>query len=120
MKFTEKASELTGVPFDTPLVPTQLIEAIANLLLFAGLLWLWKRRKFDGQIIFAYFIAYSVIRFTIEFWRDDPRGAFLGLSTSQLISVVMLPLGIALMIYYGRRSPDKKITPQKKVAAQAS
>jgi phosphatidylglycerol:prolipoprotein diacylglycerol transferase len=120
VKFTEKASELTGVPFDTPLVPTQLIEAIANFVLFAGLWWLWKRKKFDGQVIFAYFIAYSVIRFTIEFWRDDPRGAFLGLSTSQLISVLMLPLGVALMIYYGRRSADKKITPSKKVATQVS
>jgi phosphatidylglycerol---prolipoprotein diacylglyceryl transferase len=120
VRFTEKASELTGVPFDVALVPTQLIEAIANFLLFGALLWLWKRRKFDGQIIFAYFILYSVIRFTIEFWRDDPRGAFLGLSTSQLISVLMFPLGIALMIYYGRRATDNKVTPQKNVAAQVS
>jgi phosphatidylglycerol:prolipoprotein diacylglycerol transferase len=120
VKFSEKASELTGVPFDVALVPTQLLEAIANLFLFAFLWWLWKRKKFDGQIIFAYFIAYSVIRFTIEFWRDDPRGAFLGLSTSQLISVVMLPLGVALMIYYGRRAAGKKAAPQKNVAAQVS
>ncbi len=118
--FTEKASELTGVPFDVALVPTQLIEAIANLVLFGALLWMWKRKKFDGQIIFAYFIIYSVIRFIIVFWRDDPRGSFLGLSTSQLISIVMFPLGVALMIYYGRRATDKKITPQKNVAAQVS
>jgi hypothetical protein len=37
-----------------------------------------------------------------------------------LISVVMFPLGVALMIYYGRRATDEKITPQKKVAAQVS
>ncbi|MBI3649498.1 MAG: prolipoprotein diacylglyceryl transferase [Acidobacteria bacterium] len=120
VKFTEKASELTGVPFDVALVPTQLLEALANFMLFGVLWWLWKRKKFDGQIIFAYVILYSVIRFTIEFWRDDPRGALLGLSTSQFIAVVMFPLGIALMIYYGRRVADKKAAPQKNVAAQVS
>lgn len=104
VRFTEKASELTGVPIDTPLVPTQLIEAAANLLIFGFLLWLRKRRAFDGQIIFAYLMIYSVARFTIEFWRDDPRGHVLWLSTSQFISVVLFILGLALMLYHWRKA----------------
>src|SRR5437588_108523 len=77
VRFTEKASDLTGVPIDAALVPTQLIEAFANLLIFIFLLWLTKRRKFEGQIIYAYLMIYAVVRFTIEFWRDDPRGSLL-------------------------------------------
>ena len=103
VRFTEKASELTGVPIDSALVPTQLIEAAANLLIFAMLLWLTKRRKFEGQIIYAYLMIYSVTRFTIEFWRDDPRGSVLGLSTSQFISIVMFVVGFIMTLYHWRR-----------------
>ncbi|HXG91905.1 MAG TPA: prolipoprotein diacylglyceryl transferase [Blastocatellia bacterium] len=101
--FTERASELTGVPVDAALVPTQLIEAIANFAIFGFLLWLWKRRRFEGQIIYAYLMIYSVARFTIEFWRDDPRGQVLWFSTSQFISIILFALGLALMIYNWRK-----------------
>lgn len=119
VKFTEKASELTGVPIDVHLVPTQLIEAIANLLIFAFLLWLFKRRRFYGQVIYAYLIIYSVTRFTIEFWRDDPRGSLLGLSTSQLISIALFILGVVLMLRHWRDEDKPSPTP-KKVAAEVS
>lgn len=108
VRFTEKASELTGVPIDSALVPTQLIEAAVNLLIFAFLLWLTKRRKFEGQIIYAYLMIYAVARFTIEFWRDDPRGAVLGLSTSQFISIIMFALGFAMTIYRWRRTKTQE------------
>jgi phosphatidylglycerol---prolipoprotein diacylglyceryl transferase len=104
VRFTEKASELTGVPIDVALVPTQLIEAAANLLIFIFLLWLTKRRKFEGQVIYTYLMVYSVARFVIEFWRDDPRGSVFGLSTSQFISIVMFAFGLIMTLYYGRRS----------------
>jgi phosphatidylglycerol:prolipoprotein diacylglycerol transferase len=107
VRFTEKAGELTGVPTDVSLVPTQLIEAVINVLIFAFLIWLRKRRQFDGQIIFAYLMIYSVARFTIEFWRADPRGELLGLSTSQFISVVMFPVALLLMIYFSRRDKSR-------------
>jgi len=102
VRFTEKANELTGVPIDSALVPTQLIEAAANLLIFVFLLWLRKRRSFDGEVIYAYLMTYSVVRFVIEFWRDDPRGQVLGLSTSQFIAVVLFAVGLALTIYVVR------------------
>ena len=120
VRFTQKASELTGVPVDSALVPTQLIEAAANLSIFLFLMWLRKRRAFEGQIIFAYLMLYSVARFTIEFWRDDPRGSVFGLSTSQFISVVMFPIALALTIYYWRRSSSEKVTHPQDAAAQTS
>jgi len=122
VRFTEKASELTGVPVDTLLVPTQLIEAVANLLIFGFLLWLTKRRKFEGQIIYTYLMVYAVARFTIEFWRDDPRGALLGLSTSQFIALLMFVFGLAMTLYHWRRSrmPDTEVRIQTAEAETVS
>src|SRR5215813_10131811 len=114
--FTEKAHELTGVPIGSALVPTQMIEAISNLVIFAILLWLRKRRVFDGQIIFAYAMLYSIARFTVEFWRDDPRGRVLGFSTSQFIALVMFPLALGLSYFYWRRSQAASAGDSPRVA----
>ncbi len=101
VKFTELGHEITGVPTDVHLHPTQLYESFAMLLVFLFLLWLHKRKRFDGQVVLFYGVLYSVIRFSIEFVRDDPRGDILGLttltglSTSQLISIV---IGISSLI----------------------
>ncbi|HYV07486.1 MAG TPA: prolipoprotein diacylglyceryl transferase [Blastocatellia bacterium] len=120
VRFTEKANELTGVPIDSALVPTQLIEAAANLLIFVFLLWLRKRRSFDGEVIYAYLMTYSVVRFVIEFWRDDPRGQVLGLSTSQFIAVVLFAVGLALTIYEVRRKAAGSGARGSDVAAHVS
>jgi phosphatidylglycerol:prolipoprotein diacylglycerol transferase len=106
VRFSERAHAMTGVPTDVALVPTQLLLAVAGLLIFAAVLWLRRRRAFAGQIILAYLILYSCARFVVEFWRDDPRGQMLGLSPSQLIAVVTLPL--ALMLYW-RAWPTKRM-----------
>lgn len=118
--FTEKGNELTGVPIDSALVPTQLIEAAANLAIFGFLLWLRKHRKFDGQIISSYLMLYGVARFTIEFWRDDPRGQVFGLSTSQFISIVMFVLGLAMTLYHWRRRSMMRMTHAGDATAQIS
>ena len=101
VKFTELGHEITGVPIDTYLHPTQLYESFAMLIVFVFLLLLHKRRRFDGQVILLYALLYSVIRFSIEFLRNDPRGdvfgltSLTGLSTSQIISIVV---GLAALI----------------------
>jgi phosphatidylglycerol:prolipoprotein diacylglycerol transferase len=117
--FTPEASKLTGVPTDSALIPTQLIEA-ANLAIFGFLMWLRKRRAFDGQVIYSYLMIYGVVRFTIEFWRDDDRGQVLGLSTSQFISVIMFLLGLIMTVYYWRRRSAQGAAHGQDVATQAS
>jgi len=83
-------------------------------------MWLRKRRAFDGQVIYAYLMIYGVARFTIEFWRDDPRGQVFGLSTSQFISIIMFGLGLVMTVYYWRRRPNQAIPHGQDVAAQVS
>src|SRR5919199_100676 len=71
VRFTPLGHEITGVPLDVDLHPTQLYESAATLLIFLFLLWLHRRKRFSGQVILLYAVLYSVARFTIEFWRDD-------------------------------------------------
>jgi phosphatidylglycerol---prolipoprotein diacylglyceryl transferase len=110
VKFSELGHQITGVPTDVHLHPTQLYESFAMLLVFFFLLWLHKRKRFDGQVILAYALLYSAIRFAIEFVRDDPRGdvfgltSLTGLSTSQLISLVIGIWALILLIRRRRRA----------------
>jgi phosphatidylglycerol:prolipoprotein diacylglycerol transferase len=72
-------------------------------LIFVALLALLRRHRFRGQIILAYAILYSVARFIIEYWRDDPRGEILDLSTSQFIAIVIFIGALATFIYRIRK-----------------
>jgi phosphatidylglycerol:prolipoprotein diacylglycerol transferase len=102
--------QITGVPTDAYLHPTQLYESFAMLLVFVFLLWLHKRKRFSGQVILAYALLYSIIRFAIEFVRDDPRGdvfgltSLTGLSTSQMISLVVGIAALVLLILRRRQT----------------
>lgn len=110
VQFTELGHQITGVPIDAHLHPTQLYESFGMLLVFLFLFWLHKRKRFDGQVILAYALFYSAIRFAIEFVRDDPRGdvfgltSLTGLSTSQLISLVIGIWALILLIRRRRRA----------------
>lgn len=110
VKFTELGHEITGVPTDTYLHPTQLYESFAMLIVFFFLLWLHKHRRFSGQVILFYALLYSVIRFCIEFLRDDPRGdlfgltTLTGLSTSQIISLIVGTGALLMLIVRWRRA----------------
>ncbi|HXM36066.1 MAG TPA: prolipoprotein diacylglyceryl transferase [Pyrinomonadaceae bacterium] len=111
VKFTQLGHEITGVPTGVPLHPTQLYESFAMLIVFFFLLWLHRRRRFNGQVIMAYALLYAAIRFVIEFFRDDPRGDLLGLttltglSTSQLIGIVVGVVALIVMIVRWRNVP---------------
>ena len=75
--------------------PSQIYEFILNMMLYGFLAWLFRQRKFDGQIFAAYLLGYAVIRFGVEFARADDRGWlwFSSLTSGQGISIVLLGLG---------------------------
>ena len=86
-------------PFDPSLAvhPTQIYESAGSFAIAAFLLlWLHGRKRYDGQIFLAFVALYAVVRFVLEFWRNDDRGGLLGLSTSQLIGVALV-IGAALL-----------------------
>jgi phosphatidylglycerol---prolipoprotein diacylglyceryl transferase len=107
VQFTERAHELTGVPIDVHLHPTQLYESLTMLVITCLLFLVHSKKQFQGQVILTYLALYSVARFFIEFFRDDPRGGLFGLSTSQLISAFLGPVAIVALLYYWWRAKKK-------------
>jgi phosphatidylglycerol:prolipoprotein diacylglycerol transferase len=90
------ANTWAGTPLNERLEPTQLIEAAAEFFNFVLLMWLLKRKKFDGQVFASFMILYGIERFLIEFLRGDPgRGAVFGgiMSGTQLISIGLVISG---------------------------
>lgn len=108
--FPERAHEITGVPVGVHLHPTQIYESLTMLVIFLVLVWLHGRKRFSGQVLLTYAALYGTARFLIEFFRDDPRGDILGLttlthlSTSQLISLFVGLGGLVLLVVRWRRA----------------
>ncbi len=79
-----------------PVHPTQLYEAIANLGVYAFLLWLYPRRRRDGQVMALYLMLYPVTRFLLELTRGDPRQHLGALTVAQGVSIALFVAGVAL------------------------
>lgn len=118
-------------PSGIPLIPTQLISAAGDFLIFAILLLLsyfatdyLKVRKGEEELLDKdavtkklrlfqplsmsgmYLILYGIGRFAIEFLRADPRRTALGLTSNQYVSIVFVIAGLAL-IFYGYKRAQK-------------
>jgi len=92
------AAANVGTPLHVALHPTQLYDAGAELLILVLILAterFWRRRA--GWTFWIYILLYGISRFVIEFYRGDPRGATMGFSTSQWISMALVPIA-AIMI----------------------
>jgi len=90
--------------------PTQIYESVSNLLIFTALHLYNKRNHKDGKTAAFYLLLYSVMRFTIEFFRGDERGEFLlGLSPAQNISIALFILGIIILLHTFKKRYTKQI-----------
>ena len=100
-------------PSGVGLYPTQLMSAIGDLIIMGVLMLLTNKAKFRGQMTSLYVILYSIGRFVLEFFRNDPRGEIGIFSTSQFISFFTLAGGIAL--YFILRK--KHILPLRRLSS---
>ena len=90
-----------------PVHPTEIYDALLNLILYFALAWWFRRRKFDGQIFAGYLIGYAIFRSIAEHFRGDypTDHVHAGLTSAQLLSLPMLAAGLALMFWLSRRPP---------------
>lgn len=89
-----------------PVHPTQLYDCFIAGALGAWLLWKFHRRKFKGENIAWLLILYPALRATTEVFRGDAeRGYFGPLSTSQLLSIPLLLIGIYLYARLSKQAP---------------
>jgi phosphatidylglycerol---prolipoprotein diacylglyceryl transferase len=93
-----------------PVHPTQLYESAIGLALFGITMFLWRKRRFRGQVVLMLAMLYSAWRFAIEYLRDDPeRGGAYGFSTSQYISLAIFPVAAFLYFQLRKAQGDRPI-----------
>ncbi|HEY3360129.1 MAG TPA: prolipoprotein diacylglyceryl transferase [Polyangia bacterium] len=112
-----------GATATGPLHPTQLYEAAGELCIFAALLWLRPRKRFDGQLLLVYLFAYTVLRAVVEVFRGDasrryvlelptrafnaavglPESALSFLSVSQALSLAVALAAAVMLVVLRRR-----------------
>jgi phosphatidylglycerol:prolipoprotein diacylglycerol transferase len=117
------ANANAGTPLNVPLHPTQLYEAGAELLVLTFLLATEKRgRPFAGRTFWTYMFLYGISRFIIEIYRGDPRGFLFNgaLSTSQFISVLLVPLSLIMLVILSRRAPSPDAAERRNVVRVAA
>ena len=103
--FTVHGNELNPSINDVQRFPVQLLEAVLNLALFFLLAYLLRKGVLKGRLFALYLIIYSVIRFFDEFLRGDTyRGFLFGLSTSQIISILLF---IGAVLFFIVKSPKR-------------
>ncbi len=112
------AAANVGTPLEVSLHPTQLYESGAALLILGILLFIERRgHGFAGRTFWSYLLLYPMARFIIEFYRGDPRGTVFDIvSTSQFVSLLLIPTSIVMLVILSR-SGDRK---SSSTAAQAS
>jgi phosphatidylglycerol:prolipoprotein diacylglycerol transferase len=94
-----------------PVHPTQIYEALGNVLLFLGLSAYYSRKRFDGQIFWLYVLGYGILRFCVEFFRGDYDTYFLGVFTfGHAVAALMILIGSTALLLC-RRAPAKQPAP---------
>jgi phosphatidylglycerol:prolipoprotein diacylglycerol transferase len=98
-------------PAQTPRHPSQLYEALLEGVLLFVILWLLARREAIRKrygVIFGVFIAgYGLARFLVEFVREPDAHLgilFAGVSMGQLLSLPMIVVGVAIVLFACRRA----------------
>ncbi len=86
--------------------PTQIYDSLLNLAFYAGLAWLYRRKKFDGQVFGVYLVGYSVLRFVVELFRGDYPASqrYLGnwATPAQVVSLGIFAAGLVLLSLLSR------------------
>ncbi len=89
-----------------PVHPTQLYSALNGFLAFILLVFLYKKKKFDGEVFLWFAMYYAVTRFLIELFRiDTPHNLFLGVfSLSQAVGLVFFPATLVTWLFLRHRA----------------
>ena len=75
-------------------------------------MWIWRRRKFEGEVLLAFGAVYGFGRAALEVLRDDyERGVYAGWSTSQIIGIATAVACAALWLRRSRGRGDAAREP---------
>ncbi len=87
-----------------PIHPAQLYSSFYGLAIFGLVLFLEKYKKFDGFLLYSFFVFYGISRFVVDFYRYYENSMILAevgnvsVSVNQGISFAMIVLGGGLIV----------------------
>jgi phosphatidylglycerol:prolipoprotein diacylglycerol transferase len=82
--------------------PSQIFEAILDILVLPVLLVVYRRKPPDGVVFWTWFTLYGITRSIAEIWRE-PGFTVLGLSGGQLIAIPQIVIGAVMLVISLRR-----------------
>lgn len=83
--------------------PAVAYEMIGDFVLLGLLAMLWRYRPKSGVIFALAFLLYAVIRFFVSFLRLDSKEVVPGLSTPQIVSLLVIAASAPLLLYFMTR-----------------
>jgi phosphatidylglycerol:prolipoprotein diacylglycerol transferase len=80
--------------------------------LWGFLEWLYRRKRFDGQVFAAYMIGYAICRSIVEFFRGDYEVHYLGgwATPAHLVSMGIFVVGL-ILLWRLPRPPRANVQP---------
>ena len=90
--------------------PTFLYESAWNLIIFVGMMFYFKKKKFHGEICLIYFAGYGLGRFLIEGLRTDQLlipGT--GVAVSQVLSLALFVAALAAIAVVRKKLKEGKL-----------
>ena len=96
--------------------PATSYEMLGDLVILGILAFLWRLNPKSGVIFAAAFLMYAVMRFFVSFLRLDSEEPLLGLSTPQLVSVLVILVGTPLLVFFLKREEPERddLTPAER------
>src|SRR5205823_6032861 len=78
---------------------------LLNLGICALLVWLYRRKRFTGQVLVSYLVLYSVYRFGVEFLRKGVTAQVMvmRLTQAQVASLAVIVLAGGVLVWMWRR-----------------
>ena len=99
----------TLAPRGIELHPAQLYTSLALLVITGLLILLWRRRRFAGQIFFAYGFLHGAARVIIETFRGDWRGEpLMGLTPTGWFALGLAMFSAGALVYLSKRHAGKQ------------
>ncbi len=103
---------VTNLPgsLPAPVHPTQIYTSVCMLGIFLLILLIERLpRRFDGMVMLFFLVFYSMLRFAIEFWRDDTPlirwiGNFPGLRLGQILALLTMAGAAGAFAWLWRRN----------------